>query len=55
MRMIHAWLNNELRFAIGNFDRLRLSESWLGGGLEDVCTGLPSEAKLAIPGRRNSE
>ena len=55
MRMIGAWLDDVLRLAIGKFDRLRLSESRLGGGLEDVSTGLPSETKLAVPGRRNGK
>ena len=53
MRMIAARLDGIFRLAVCKFDRLRLSESWLGGGLEDVCTCLPSEAKLAVPGRRN--
>ena len=55
MRMISAWLDDVLHLAIGKFDRLRLSESRLGGGLEDVSTGLPSETKLAVPGRRNGK
>lgn len=55
MRIIDARLDDVLRLAIGKFDRLRLSESRLGGGLEGVCTGLPSEAKLAVPGRLNGE
>ena len=55
MRMIGAWLDDVLHLAIGKFDRLWLSESRLGSGLESVCTCLPSEAKLAIPGRLNGE
>lgn len=55
MRMIGAWLDDVLRLAIGKFDRFRLSESRLGGGLECVRTGLPSEAKLAVPGRCDGE
>ena len=41
--------------AIGEIDRLRLGEGRLGGGLENVITGLPSEAKLAVPGRCDGE
>ena len=55
MRMIGAWLDNVLRLAIGKFDRLRLGERRLGGGLEWVRTGLPSEAKLTVPGRCDGE
>ena len=55
MRMIGAWLDDVLRLAIGKFDRLRLSESRLGGGLENVIASLPSEAKLAVPGRCDGE
>ena len=55
MRMIGAWLDDVLRLAIGKFDRLRLSEGRLGGGLENVIASLPSEAKLAVPGRCDGE
>ena len=55
MRIIDARLDDVLRLAICELDRFRLSERRLGRGLEDVCTGLPSEAKLAVPGRRNGE
>ena len=55
MRMIGAWLDDVLRLTIGKFDRFRLNESRLGGGLECVHTGLPSEAKLTVPGRCDGE
>ena len=55
MRMIAARLDGIFRLAICELDRFRLGERRLGRGLEDVCTGLPSEAKLAVPGRRNGE
>ena len=55
MRMIGAWLDDVLRLTIGKFDRFRLSESRLGGGLKCVRTGLPNEAKLAVPGRCDGE
>ncbi len=51
MRMVAAWLDDMLRLAVGEYDRLRLSESRLSGGLENVIASLPSEAKLAVPGR----
>jgi len=34
MRMVAVWLNDVLRLAVGEYDRLRLSESRLGGGLK---------------------
>ena len=55
MRIIDARLDDVLRLAIGKFDRLRLSEGRLGGGLENVIASLPSEAKLAVPGRCDGE
>ncbi len=55
MRMVAAWLDDMLRLAVGEYDRLRLSESWLDCGLENVIANLPSEAKLAAPGRCDGE
>ena len=55
MRIIDARLDDVLRLAIGKFDRLRLIEGRLGGGLENVIASLPSEAKLAVPDRCDGE
>ena len=55
MRMVAVWLNDVLRLAVGEYDRLRLSESRLGGGLKNIIASLPSEAKLAVPGRCDGE
>ena len=55
MRIIGAWLDDVLRLAVGEYDRLRLIEGRLGGGLENVIASLPSEAKLAVPGRCDGE
>jgi hypothetical protein len=55
MRLIAARLGDICRLAIGEIDRLWLGERRLGGGLENVVTGLPGEAKLAVPDRRDGQ
>ena len=49
MRMIGAWLDDVLHLAIGKFDRLRLSEGRLGGGLRECNRQPPKRDEAGRP------